>query len=69
MGLLIFDEPKRPEMEAAGEVVAWLVSVQPKNEGVRIKDEQRDKPVDLKLRTKHFALRIIRLYTEGEYSF
>ena len=29
---------------------------------VRGKDEQRDKPVDLELRRKQFALRIIRLY-------
>ena len=28
-----------------------------------MKDEERRKPVDLKLRTKQFALRIIRLYS------
>ena len=29
----------------------------------RMKDEKKAKPVDLKLRTKQFALRIIRLYS------
>ena len=34
-----------------------------KDEGRRMKAEERRKPVDLKLRTKQFALRTIRLYS------